>query len=156
MKNIIIVLVLFGILIQSFNVVCASSTTWSKTYGEGTGHVLVATSDGGFAVAAVSGNDFWLVKTDASGNMMWNQTYGGPENQHLYSIVETSDKGFVLAGFQTSKHNGSAEVWLIKNDEFGVVPEFPSRVVLPLVLVVTLIVAVFRKKLYRTKTSQTY
>ena len=59
---------------------------WSKTYG-GTdreyAYSLVATSDGGYALAGYTTPysddeaDFWLVKTDALGNMQWNRTYDG-------------------------------------------------------------------------------
>ena len=40
------------------------------------------------------GDDVWLVKTDASGNMLWNRTYGGPNNDDAYSMIQTNDGGF--------------------------------------------------------------
>ena len=94
---------------------------WNQTYSkseDAEAYSLVITSDGGYTLAGTISSyvgqqadiDSWIIKTDASGNIMWNQTYGGSENQHLYALVETSNKGLVLAGFQTSKHNGSTEV----------------------------------------------
>lgn len=37
----------------------------------------------------------WLVKTDAYGNIVWNQTYGGAGDEQAFSLVETSDRGYV-------------------------------------------------------------
>jgi len=85
--------------------VCASSGMWSRTYGGGTGHSLVETSDGGFAIAAAGGNTLWLVKTDANGNMEWNHTY----KTSVHSLVETSDGGYAIAG-------GDG---LVKTDSYG-------------------------------------
>ncbi len=102
---------------------------WNQTYG-GTNsekaHCVVQTSDGGYALAGYTnsfgaGNyDFWLVKTDAEGNMQWNKTYGGPESEDAYSLIETSDGGFVLAGETASVGAADYDFWLIKTDENGV------------------------------------
>ena len=65
---------------------------------------VVQTSDGGYAMAGHTdsfgaGNyDFWLVKVDASGNAMWNQTYGGANSDIALSVVQTSDGGYAIAG----------------------------------------------------------
>ena len=80
---------------------------WNRTYG-GTNsdyaYSVVQTVDGGYALAgwtwsfgAVS-DDVWLVKTDASGNHMWNRTYGGTSYDGAYSVVQTVDGGYALAG----------------------------------------------------------
>jgi len=79
---------------------------WSRTYGgagqEGA-YAVVETSDGGYALAGYTNsygagyNDFWLVKTDADGNMEWNQTYGGAGSDRA-TLIETSDGGYALAG----------------------------------------------------------
>jgi hypothetical protein len=102
---------------------CAYATSmWSQTYG-GTGsdsvEVFIQTSDGGYAIAGYTNSfgagsyDFWLVKTDADGNMQWNRTYGGSDIDYGFSVVQTSDGGYALAG---TKNN---DFWLIKTDEFG-------------------------------------
>jgi hypothetical protein len=102
------------------DLVGASSGMWSKTYGSGTGHSLVETSDGGFAIAAAvyGGADFWLVKTDANGDMEWNQTYGGPESDSAKALIETSDGGFAIAGYYTQP-SGECDFWLVKTDSYG-------------------------------------
>jgi hypothetical protein len=116
---------------------------WNKTYG-GTGddcaRTLVVTSDGGYAIAGIwncitwaplsnvgyyEGGDFWLVKTDALGNMQWNQTYGGTGGDLAFSLVATSDGGYALAGTWDyspdiiSFGSGSGDFWLVKTDALG-------------------------------------
>jgi len=117
---------------------------WSQTYegkGDDYANSLVETSDGGYAIAGTrdlvisylltreEGN-FFLVKTDAYGNMEWNQTYGGSGYNYANSLVATSDGGYVIAGEK------SGDFWLIKTDEYGIIPEFPSWISLSIVLVV--------------------
>jgi hypothetical protein len=85
----------------------AGNMLWNRTYG-GVGsdvaHSLIQTDDGGFALIGETRSfgagiyDFWLVKTDSSGNMQWNQTYGGSEADSAYSIVQTVDGGYALIG----------------------------------------------------------
>jgi len=99
---------------------------WNQTYG-GTEwdlpNSLVQTRDGGYALAGYTesfgagSNDYWLVKTDADGNVMWNQTYGGTEFDEATSLVQTSDGGYVLAGSSNSLQNGG--VWIVKTDANG-------------------------------------
>jgi hypothetical protein len=101
---------------------------WEKTYGgsdrEG-GRSLVQTSDGGYALAGSTtsfgaGNiDFWLVKIDSDGNMMWNQTYGGTETDSVTSMVQTSDGGYALLGRTNSFGAGIWVFWLVKTDPDG-------------------------------------
>jgi hypothetical protein len=103
-------------------------TEWNKTYG-GTGgdyaYALVQTADGGYALAGsttsfgAGGGDAWLVKTDASGNMQWNKTYGGPNNDWAYALVQTSDGGYALAGWTASFGAGFYDCWLVKTDASG-------------------------------------
>jgi len=133
---------------------------WYKTYG-GTNYEyfssLVLTSDGGFGLAGVTfsfggGNsDFWLVKTDEYGNMKWNQTYGGTGDEGAHSLVETSDGCFALAGFKSS-----FGAWLVKTIPIALIPEFPSWIVLPLVITATLMAIIYKKKLTKTPNQQSY
>jgi len=138
---------------------------WNQTYGESEEEVaysLVETSDGGYALAGVTdsfgaGNyDFWVIKTDINGNMEWNKTYGGAESDVAFSLIETSDGGFAIAGYTGSFGAGDYDFWLIKTDEHGIIPEFPSWTILPLLLATTLTVIIYRKKLYKTQTQQSY
>jgi len=130
---------------------------WNQTYsksGVEEAYSLVETSDGGYALAGITTGaigdqsyiDSWMVKTDASGNKIWSQTYGGTGDQYLYSLVETSDGAFALAGFKTFTYAGPPDLWLIKTDEYGNIPEFPSWIIFSLFLVVTLSGVILRKK----------
>ena len=128
---------------------------WDKRYRRGThsgAYSLLVTSDGGYALAGYShsifgttGTDFWLVKTDPNGNIQLNQTYGGTETDHAYAVVETSSGGFALAGFTKSYGNGGQDYWLVKTDEYGNIPEFPSWALLPFVLIFSLVILFFKK-----------
>ena len=101
---------------------------WNRTYG-GTGddeaQCLIQTSDGGYALAGYTNSfgagsyDFWLVKTDSSGNMMWNQTYGGAGDEAANAVIQTSDGGYALAGWTTSYGAGEADIWLVKTTSNG-------------------------------------
>ena len=109
---------------------------WNRTYRgahTGSGSIslgdrsLVATSDGGCVLACYTNsfgtdwNDFWLIKIDAYGNMEWNKTYGGPENDRAYAVVETPDGGYAIAGETncTSECSGMGDFLLVKTDEYG-------------------------------------
>jgi hypothetical protein len=128
---------------------------WNQTYG-GKGHEeaysLVETSDGGYALAGYTesfgagGADFWLVKTGAYGNVEWNQTYGGAQFDHAYSLVETWDRGYAIAGTTNSFGAGKDDFWLIKTDAQGI-PEFPSWIILPLFLMTVLFAVALKKRI---------
>ena len=101
---------------------------WSKTFGsigESYANSVQQTSDGGYILAGYTrssgagGYDFWLIKTDASGNERWSKTYGGISQDYAYSVQQTSDGGFVLAGFTSSFGAGYNDAWLVKTDLFG-------------------------------------
>ncbi|MHA2171260.1 MAG: hypothetical protein ACXAB7_15330 [Candidatus Kariarchaeaceae archaeon] len=103
---------------------------WSYAFG-GDGieipGALVQTSDGGFAVAGQTSTwgaggqlDFWLLKTDASGQAEWNRTYGDPGQEYATSLVQTSDGGFALLGVSNLWHETEASyLLLVKTDGDG-------------------------------------
>jgi hypothetical protein len=133
---------------------------WNHTYGgENNDEVnsLVETSDGGYAIAGATnsfgagGTDFWLIKIDAYGNVEWNQTYGGAEFERSYSLVETSDRGYALVGTTNSFGAGKHDYWLVKTDEYGVIPEFPSLAPLITLVAVVAITFVYRNKLKKQR-----
>jgi predicted secreted protein len=106
----------------------AGNMQWNKTYG-GTGtdfcFNVIQTGDGGYALAGpttsfgAGGMDIWLVKTDAAGNMLWNQTHGGTGTDYMDQMIQTVGGGYAIAGFTTSFGAGSADVWLVKTDASG-------------------------------------
>ncbi len=101
---------------------------WNMTYGGTNGDAafsLVQTSDSGYAVVGgqlsfgAGNHDFWLVKTDASGTMQWNKTYGDVAQDICRSLIGTSDGGYAMAGFTNSSGNGGYDVWMVKTDGNG-------------------------------------
>ncbi|MCW4016935.1 MAG: hypothetical protein NWF06_11235, partial [Candidatus Bathyarchaeota archaeon] len=101
---------------------------WNMTYGgveDEQGNDLVETSDGGFAIVGytetwVTGDDdAWLVKADASGNVQWNMSYGGVEDEQAEAIITTSDGGFIFTGTTETWSAGSRDLWLVKTDASG-------------------------------------
>ena len=114
----------------------------------------VATSDGGYVIAGNRGDgtgyyNFYLIKTDDSGNVQWTKAYGGEVDECAYSVVETSDGGYALAGATTSFGAGSADFWLVKTDELGNVPEYSSWLIPSLLMVATLVIMIYKKKLLK-------
>jgi len=101
---------------------------WDKTYGgwkSETAYSVVKTGDGGYALAGwttsfgAGGYDVWLVKTDASGDMMWNKTYGGLDSDIGVWVIQTDDGGYAITGWTWSLGAGRADFWLIKTDSLG-------------------------------------
>ena len=132
---------------------------WNKTYGGAGGERafdLVQTGDGGYALTGYTHSfgageiDFWVVKTDSSGNMQWNQAYGGQGSDTAWAIVQTVDGGYALAGYTQSFGAGETDFWVVKTNEYGVIPEFSSWIILPLFLTATMIGILVRKRLLRT------
>ncbi len=100
---------------------------WNQTYGgpnADLARTVVQTSDGGFVVCGSSTSfgagqyDAWVVKTDSSGNMEWNQTYGGTNYDFGSSIVQTSEGGYAIGGCTYSDSN-NYDFWFIKTNSFG-------------------------------------
>ncbi|HNR21258.1 MAG TPA: T9SS type A sorting domain-containing protein, partial [Bacteroidia bacterium] len=73
------------------------------------------------------GYDYWIVKTDATGNIQWQNTIGGISNDELYSIQQTADGGYILggqsesniSGDKTENSNGDYDYWIVKTDATG-------------------------------------
>jgi hypothetical protein len=103
-------------------------TLWMRTYGGSyaqLGRSVEQTQDGGYIVAGYTGfsggyeEDVYLVKTNSLGDTVWTRTYGGIDCDNGYSVQQTQDGGYVIAGFTVSFGVGSRDVYLIKTDENG-------------------------------------
>ncbi len=79
---------------------------------------------------------------------MWSQTYGGTSSDAAWAVVETSDGGYAIAGETSSFGAGNGDFWLIKTDEYGIIPEFPSWIILPIFLMATFVAIVIKKRLF--------
>ena len=97
--------------------------TFSRTDGDDYGRSMIQTSDEGFAMAGETdhwGNaDFWLIKTNAVGSLLWDKTYGGAQWDGACSIVQTTDGGYALAGQTYSFGAGGSDYWLVNTDMNG-------------------------------------
>jgi hypothetical protein len=127
---------------------------WQKTYG-GLGQdelkAIVRTKDGGFVLGGSSssersiekvsenygGMDYWVIKIDSKGKLVWQNTFGGIYNDDLRSVLATQDGGYLLGGSsnspsssnssiggeltgnKTEKNNGQFDYWIVKIDEKG-------------------------------------
>ncbi|WP_375241580.1 hypothetical protein [Lacinutrix sp.] len=122
---------------------------WNKTFGgtaDDKGSDIIQTTDGGFAILGssfsndedVSGNqgqnDYWLAKLDASGNILWQKSYGYQGADYGISVIQTSDSGYLVTGVldvtasngegntsRTSNRHAGGDYWAIKLDASGTI-----------------------------------
>jgi PKD repeat protein len=108
---------------------------WQKCLG-GSGrdyaNALIESSDGGYVVAGytssndgnISGNhgsgDFWVAKLASNGTIVWSQCLGGSGDDQANAISQTSDGGFIVAGYTQSNdgdvsgNHGNNDFWVVK------------------------------------------
>lgn len=113
---------------------------WSRYFGGSftdTTTGIVETTDNQFIIVGSSDSndvditnnkgtyDFWTVKAAASGNMVWEKSYGGTEIDEARGIVSSGDGNYVIVGDTRSSdqdittNNGAADLWLIKINDNG-------------------------------------
>ncbi len=103
-------------------------TLWTRTFGDSAIDLLYDgkhTTDGGFVITGYTESfgarsiDAWLIKTDANGDTLWTKTFGGSKTEKGYSVQQTSDGGYIVAGYTSSYGAGSPDFWLVKTDASG-------------------------------------
>lgn len=113
---------------------------WQKNYGgskSDVGSCIIQTADGGYFIAGYTTSndkdittnkgiaDIWCIKTDSTGNMLWQQTYGGSDDDKAYSCIQTNDGGYLVAGYTNSTDGdatGNTDImnfWVLKTDGNG-------------------------------------
>jgi len=123
----------------------APNIEWQKALGgsnDDEAYSVQQTSDGGYIVAGstrsndgdVSGNheevwwlvwDFWVVKLDRYGDIEWQKCLGGSDSDWAESIQQTSDGGYIVAGYtgsndgDVSGNHGEKDFWVVKLDRYG-------------------------------------
>jgi hypothetical protein len=117
---------------------------WQKSNGgEGQDFAqsIRQTTDGGYIVAGTTysfglgDRDIWVLKLDASGDVEWQKTYGGYGIEEAYSIVETYDGGYSVAGFTASYGAGDRDFLVLKllpNGNIGLPCEFEKESIAPI------------------------
>lgn len=101
---------------------------WSKAIG-GPGsdysYSVIQTLDGGYAMAGntlsfgTGGSDMYIAKFDASGLLQWSKTIGSAGAEESYSITQTKDGGYALAGYTTSSGAGNSDMIIVKLESTG-------------------------------------
>ncbi len=85
---------------------------------------------GGFSLSGISGDktspcfgiaDYWIVKLDSIGNVEWDKTIGGANWEELYSIIQTSDGGYLCGGSSASGATGNKTQPLIGIEDYFIV-----------------------------------
>lgn len=122
----------------------APTIQWQKTYSgsdDDQARAIQQTKDGGYIVAGFSKStngqvtghhggsvyDYWLVKTDVSGNIQWQKSYGGTNFDIANSVQQTTDGGYIIAGGSSSQNGDITftggyrrnDYWIVKTDATG-------------------------------------
>lgn len=105
----------------------SGDVVWRKVYGgAGDDDILSIdpTSDGGYVLAGAtyltgSSEKAWVLKLDATGNVIWQTTYGGAFNDAALSVRQTPDGGYIVAGYTWSFGAGGSDAWVLKLDAGG-------------------------------------
>lgn len=123
----------------------AGNQLWQETYGGDSTEAIVdaiETANGdfllfGYSLSDISGDkteppkgsgrDYWLVRINSSGNLLWEKTYGGDEPDNPASVSALADGGILLSGVSASNISGDKSednygvqnVWLLRLDAMG-------------------------------------
>jgi len=101
---------------------------WSRTFGGDSndlGYEVQQTADSGYVVVGYTESfgagrrDVYLVKTNADGETLWTHTFGGTQIDEGYSVKQTDDGGYVVAGVTKSFGAGSHDAYLVRTDANG-------------------------------------
>jgi PGF-CTERM protein len=102
---------------------------WNRTFGGDSSDWLYSfqqTFDGGFILGGdtrsfgTGSSDFLLVKTDSNGSEQWYRTFGGANNDRGYSVQQTFDGGYILAGMTESSSANHFDLLMLKIDSNGI------------------------------------
>ena len=99
---------------------------WQKTFGgseDDGGWSVRQTTDGGYIIAGftdsfgVGAEDIYLMKTTPNGALEWQQTFGGYDIDDAHSVLQTTDKDYIIAGFKFISNPSDNDVFLLKVGE---------------------------------------
>jgi hypothetical protein len=104
----------------------SGDTLWARTYGgsdDEIGQCIRQTFDGGYIIGGHSDSfgprgDFYLIRTNASGDTLWTRNYGGPRHDHAFCVQQTSDSGFIMVGHSLS-FGTSGGFYAVKTNSAG-------------------------------------
>lgn len=106
----------------------STQNTWQSVIG-GTGDdqvsSVVQVSDGGYITVGYTTStgeglrDIYVLRLNATGDLIWEKEYGGTGNDEGKCIQKTSDGGYIIAGYTDSLGNGGEDVYILKLDQNG-------------------------------------
>ena len=127
--GIIFLAIIFAIVLPAIGENGDEGISFEATYGAGEhedcGYSVQQTADGGYIIAGKTWSygageeDVYLIKTDSYGNEEWGKTFGGASRDCGYSVQQTKDSGYIIAGATSSYGAGAGDVYLIKTDPHG-------------------------------------
>ncbi len=88
-----------------------------------TGYAVLQTPDSGFILCGYSSSypykyeDVYLVKTDSTGQILWEKNYGGNRDERAYSINPVSSGGFIISAEWFDEYIDKTRAYLLKVDE---------------------------------------
>jgi len=105
----------------------AGNGQWSHQYGKAGREAFYAACQAnddqyvfaGFTTSYSRKEDFYIVKTDAGGAVLWEKAIGGPDNDAAYDIIATSDSNLVVTGYTYSYGIGGRDMWVMKLSQDG-------------------------------------
>ena len=102
---------------------------WNRTHGPkriNSGQCIQQTNDGGYIIAGwtsphnwLNCHNPWILKVDSMGFEEWNKTIENPVYSKSYSVQQTPDNGYIIAGGKAYTASGNSDIWLIKTDING-------------------------------------
>jgi len=116
-------IILAGIFLFIFCGSLILNAQWARTYGGDDfdrALFIQQTSDGGYiavgytASAGAGISDFWILKLSLAGVIEWQYAYGGSGDDVAYAVQETSDGGYIVAGYTYSFGAGESDYWVLK------------------------------------------
>ncbi|MCX6183863.1 MAG: T9SS type A sorting domain-containing protein [Flavobacterium sp.] len=141
MRKTVLLSMIMGLMLSAQSLVAQAPTIqWQKSLGgsnQDIAYNIQLTTDGGYIVAGgtssidgdVTGqhglSDFWVVKLDSQGGVLWQKTLGGSGEDIARSIQQTNDGGYIVAGYTYSTNgditgnNGQSDYWVVKLNSQG-------------------------------------
>jgi len=101
---------------------------WEKTFGgeeNDQGYCMIETDDGGYAITGSTeskGNgkqDLWVLKLDRDGELLWEKTFGGEENDQGKIILLKDNNHLIVSGWTESYGIIFSDYWLLEIDQTG-------------------------------------
>ena len=100
---------------------------WSQNYGKAGREVFYSASQAsaeeyifaGYSTSFGRKEDFYIVKTNRNGKVIWEKAFGGPDNDAAFDIITTSDGNFAVTGYTYSYGLGGRDLWVIKLSQEG-------------------------------------